>query len=224
MKILIIEDEPELARSIISYLSGQQYLCELATDYLHASEKIAAYQYDCILLDLMLPGGSGIDLLNELKSRNKEDGVIIISAKNSLEDRLEGLALGADDYLSKPFHLAELSARIFSVIRRRSFSNSNVIRQGDLAVDLQAKTVEIANKSVALTRKEFELLIFFIGNRNKVISKGALAEHLSGDLADMLDSHDFIYAHIKNLKKKLLEAGCGNYLKTLYGNGYRWED
>nr|WP_294876981.1 response regulator transcription factor [uncultured Pedobacter sp.] len=224
MKILIIEDEPELARSIISYLSGQQYLCELAIDYLQASEKIAAYQYDCILLDLMLPGGSGIDLLNELKSRNKEDGVIIISAKNSLEDRLEGLALGADDYLSKPFHLAELSARIFSVIRRRSFSNSNVIRQGDLAVDLQAKTVEIANKSVALTRKEFELLIFFIGNRNKVISKGALAEHLSGDLADMLDSHDFIYAHIKNLKKKLLEAGCGNYLKTLYGNGYRWED
>jgi DNA-binding response OmpR family regulator len=224
MKILIIEDEPELARSIISYLSDQQYLCELATDYLQASEKIAAYQYDCILLDLMLPGGSGIHILDELKSRNKEDGVIIISAKNSLEDRVEGLALGADDYLSKPFHLAELSARIFSVIRRRNFANSNVIRQGDLIVDLQAKTVEIAGKPVALTRKEFELLIFFIGNRNKVVSKGALAEHLSGDLADMLDSHDFIYAHIKNLKKKLLEAGCGNYLKTLYGNGYRWED
>lgn len=223
MKILIIEDEPELSKSMIDYLSGQQYICELASNYNQAQAKIAAYQYDCILLDLMLPGGSGMQILDELKSQNKQDGVIIISAKNSLDDRIKGLKLGADDYLAKPFHLSELAARIFSVIRRRNFANSNIIVQGNLKIDLPAKMVEVGGVVIPLTKKEFELLIFFIGNKNKVISKSALAEHLSGDLADMLDNHDFIYAHIKNLKKKLTEAGSGSYLKTLYGNGYKWE-
>ncbi len=223
MKILIIEDEPELAKSIVSYLSGQNYVCELAINHQQALEKVGAYHYDCILLDLMLPGGNGMDILIELKSQHKEDGVIIISAKNGVDDKIDGLNFGADDYLSKPFHLSELSARIFSVIRRRKFANSNVIQQGDLKIDLLAKTVKISGTAVVLTKKEFDLLLFFIGNKNRVISKSALAEHLSGDLADMLDSHDFIYAHIKNLKRKLLDAGCGSYLKTLYGNGYRWE-
>ncbi|MEJ2883285.1 response regulator transcription factor [Pedobacter sp. GR22-6] len=223
MKILIIEDEPELAKGMVDYLSGQHYLCELATDYHQAREKIGMHQYDCILLDLMLPGGSGMEILDELKAQHKEDGVIIISAKNSLEDKIHGLELGADDYLAKPFHLSELSARIFSVIRRKNFANSNIIQQGELKVDLLAKTVEVAGSVVLLTKKEFDLLLFFMGNKNKVISKSALAEHLSGDLADMLDNHDFIYAHIKNLKKKLAEAGSGSYLKTLYGNGYKWE-
>jgi DNA-binding response OmpR family regulator len=223
MKVLIIEDEPELSKSMVSYLSGQNYLCELAMDYHEAWDKIGAHHYDCILLDLMLPGGCGMKILDELKQQHKEDGVIIISAKNSLEDKIKGLELGADDYLAKPFHLSELAARIFSVIRRRNFGNSNVVQQGDLKVDLLAKTVYVGEVLVPLTKKEFELLVFFIGNKNKVISKSALAEHLSGDLADMLDNHDFIYAHIKNLKKKLTEAGSGNYLKTLYGNGYKWE-
>lgn len=223
MKVLIIEDEPELAKSMVSYLSDQNYLCELATDYYQAWDRIGVHHYDCILLDLMLPGGSGMKILDELKLQNKEDGVIIISAKNSLEDKIKGLELGADDYLAKPFHLSELAARIFSVIRRKNFANSNIIQQGDLKVDLLAKSVSVSGDNVPLTKKEFELLIFFIGNKNKVISKSALAEHLSGDLADMLDNHDFIYAHIKNLKKKLAEAGSGNYLKTLYGNGYKWE-
>lgn len=220
---MIIEDEPELSKSMIDYLSGQQYICELASNYNQAQAKIAAYHYDCILLDLMLPGGSGMQILDELKSQNKQDGVIIISAKNSLDDRIKGLKLGADDYLAKPFHLSELAARIFSVIRRRKFANSNIIVQGNLKIDLPAKMVEVGGVVIPLTKKEFELLIFFIGNKNKVISKSALAEHLSGDLADMLDNHDFIYAHIKNLKKKLTEGGSGSYLKTLYGNGYKWE-
>lgn len=220
---MIIEDEPELSKSMIDYLSGQQYICELASNFNQAQAKIAAYQYDCILLDLMLPGGSGMQILDELKSQNKQDGVIIISAKNSLDDRIKGLKLGADDYLAKPFHLSELAARIFSVIRRRKFANSNIIVQGNLKIDLPAKMVEVGGVVIPLTKKEFELLIFFIGNKNKVISKSALAEHLSGDLADMLDNHDFIYAHIKNLKKKLTEGGSGSYLKTLYGNGYKWE-
>lgn len=223
MKILIIEDEPELAKNMISYLSDQNYLCELAIDFKEALDKIRFYTYDCILLDLMLPGGNGMKILNELKSQNKEDGVIIISAKNSLEDKIAGLQLGADDYLAKPFHLPELAARIYSVIRRRNFGNSNVIEQNEIKIDLLAKTVLVNDERVILTKKEFNMLVFFIGNKNKVISKSALAEHLSGDLADMLDNHDFIYAHIKNLKKKLQEAGSGNYLKTLYGNGYKWE-
>lgn len=223
MKVLIIEDEPDLTKNMISYLADQNYLCELAVDYQQALDKINDYTYDCILLDLMLPGGSGMDLLNELKKQNKEDGVIIISAKNSLEDRISGLQLGADDYLAKPFHLSELAARIYSVIRRRNFGNANVIEQNEIKIDLLAKTVSIREEKVILTKKEFNMLIFFIGNKNKVVSKSALAEHLSGDLADMLDNHDFIYAHIKNLKKKLQEAGAGNYLKTLYGNGYKWE-
>lgn len=223
MKVLIIEDEPELAKDMISYLSDQKYLCELAVDFQEALDKIHFYTYDCILLDLMLPGGNGMKILDELKAQHKEDGVIIISAKNSLEDKILGLQLGADDYLAKPFHLPELAARIYSIIRRRNFGNSNVIEHNELKIDLLAKTVFVNEERVILTKKEFNMLVFFIGNKNKVISKSALAEHLSGDLADMLYNHDFIYAHIKNLKKKLQEAGAGNYLKTLYGNGYKWE-
>ncbi|TCC99826.1 response regulator transcription factor [Pedobacter psychroterrae] len=223
MKILIIEDEVELASSMVTYLSSQHYLCELATDYPQALEKISNYQYDCILLDLMLPGGNGMSILKLLKAQNKEDGVIIISAKNSLEDKVSGLQIGADDYLAKPFHLPELAARIYSILRRKNFTNSNVIAQNELKIDVLSKSVTVNGIAVMLTKKELDLLLFFVGNRNRVISKSALAEHISGDLADMLDNHDFIYAHIKNLKKKLLEAGCGNYLKTLYGNGYKWE-
>ncbi|MEZ2445750.1 response regulator transcription factor [Chitinophaga sp. RCC_12] len=223
MKLLIIEDEIQLAQSIISYLSGENYVCEYAGTYQQALAKIEMFDYECILLDLMLPGGDGIRLLEEIKKREKDEGIIIISAKDSYEDKIQGLKTGADDYLAKPFHLPELSARIFSVIRRRKFNNNNIIRQNELTINLLAKTVLINNAPVTLTKKEFDLLLYFISNKNKVISKNALAEHLSGDIAGMLDDHNFIYAHIKNLKKKLTEAGCGHYLKTIYGTGYRWE-
>lgn len=223
MKILIIEDETELAKSISEYLSGENYICEFASTFYTAIEKIETFQYDCILLDIMLPDGNGLAILDELKKQNKEDGVIIISAKNALDDKIKGLQLGADDYLSKPFHLSELMARIYSIIRRKQFNNSNVIRQNELQIDLLSKTVTINNKTIVLTKKEFDLLIYFVGNKNKVISKSTLAEHLSGDFADMLDNHDFVYAHVKNLKKKLYEAGCEHYLKTVYGTGYKWE-
>jgi len=202
MKILIIEDEPELAKSIADYLASENYLCEFATSFHEALEKVTTYEYNCILLDLMLPGGDGMSILEELKKQNKQDGVIIISAKNALDDKIKGLHLGADDYLAKPFHLSELAARIYSVIRRRQFANANIIQQNELQIDLLAKTLLIHNTPVVLTKKEFGLLLFFMGNKNRVISKNALAEHLSGDLADMLDNHDFVYAHIKNLKKK----------------------
>lgn len=223
MKILIIEDERELAQSITEYLSGENYRCETATSYEQALEKVSVYHYDCILLDLMLPGGDGLKILTELKRQNRQEGVIIISAKDSFEDKITGLQIGADDYLAKPFHLPELAARIYSVIRRRNFGNANTLIQNGLEIDLLAKTVTVNQTPVFLTRKEFELLLYFLGNKNRVISKSALAEHLSGDLADLLDNHDFVYAHIKNLKKKLGEAGAGTFLKTVYGTGYKWE-
>lgn len=223
MKILIIEDEKELGRDIAKYLEEENYLCEFAYTFQEALEKIETYIYDCILLDIMLPDGNGIALLQELKNQNKQDGVIIISAKNALDDKIQGLQLGADDYLTKPFHLSELAARIFSVIRRKQFENSNILTQNELKIDLIAKTVLVDNEPIDLTKTEIDLLLFFIGNKNRVISKSTLAEHLSGDLADMLDNHDFVYSHIKNLKKKLKNAGCDSYLKTVYGTGYKWE-
>lgn len=223
MKILIIEDETELAKNIASYLQDENYICEFASSYSKAMEKITAYNYDCILLDLMLPGGNGIQLLEQLKSMNRSDGIIVISAKGSLEDKVKGLQIGADDYIAKPFHLPELAARVYSVIRRKQFDNSNVIAVHELRIDIFSKTLKVHGKLVTLTKKEFDLLLLFIGNKNKVISKNALAEHLSGDMADLLDNHDFVYAHIKNLKKKLTDSGCNNYLKTVYGTGYKWE-
>lgn len=223
MKILIVEDEAELAKSISEYLSGENYLCENAATFSGAMTKIEMFDYDCILLDIMLPDGNGLRILEELKKQNKQDGVIIISAKNALDDKIEGLKLGADDYLTKPFHLSELMARVYSIIRRKQFSSSNVVKQNELQIDLLAKTVAVNNETISLTKKEFDLLIYFIGNKNKVISKSTLAEHLSGDFADMLDNHDFVYAHVKNLKKKLYDAGCEHYLKTVYGTGYKWE-
>jgi len=222
MKILIIEDEKELAKSIVEYLSGEHYLCETASTFSEAMDKTEMFNYDCILLDITLPDGNGLKILEELKKENKQDGVIIISAKNSLDDKIKGLQIGADDYLTKPFHLSELTARIYSIIRRKQFNNSNIIRQNELEIDLLAKAVSVNGTSVALTKKEFDLLIYFIGNKNRVLSKSNLAEHLSGDFADMLDNHDFMYAHVKNLKKKLNDANCNSYLKTVYGTGYKW--
>lgn len=223
MKILIIEDEPELVKSITKYLLSESYLCEVAANLEEATEKIWLHDYDCILLDVALPDGSGFDILKMLKEKNKLEGVIIISAKNSIDDRIKGLNLGADDYLTKPFHLAELSARIAAVIRRRSFSGANEIRYREIVIDLPGKEVKVNSKIVDLTRKEFELLIFLLSNKGRVVSKNAIAEHLSGDEADFFSNYDFIYAHMKNLKKKLSEAGCPDYIKTIYGLGYKFE-
>ncbi len=223
MKILIIEDEQELVVDIVKYLTNEQFTCEIASDYNSALRKIQTYDYDCILLDLMLPGGDGLTILTELKRQKKQDGVIIISAKNSIEDKVKGLNLGADDYLAKPFHLAELAARIDSLIRRRQFDSNNIIIQNEISIDIQAKTVLVRGISVILTKKEYDLLLFFVGNKNKVLSKSALAEHLSGDFADMFDNHDFVYAHVKNLKRKLKESNYGDYVKTIYATGYKWE-
>lgn len=223
MKILLIEDEAELAGSIRDYLKSNQVICEVASTLASALDKIHLYDYDCILLDLNLPDGDGFTLLSELKKLDKTDGVIITSAKDTLPVRLEGLQLGADDFLTKPFHLSELLARIQALVRRKQFNGKNTVRFREIEIDILSKTVKVNDIPVGLTKKETELLLFLVGNQNKVLSKGALAEHLSGDMADMLDNHGFVYAHIKNLKKKLSDAGSGDYIKTVYGLGYKWQ-
>lgn len=224
MKILIVEDEIEIALSIKEYFKPNGVQCETAGNYKEALEKIRMHDYDCILLDLMLPDGDGFDILKELKRENKTEGVIIISAKENLDTRIEGFNLGADDYLTKPFHLSELLVRMQALIRRKNFNGNNVVNFNEISIDLFAKTVSVNNAIVDLTKKETDLLLFLIGNEKKVLSKGAIAEHLSGDMADMLDNHDFVYAHIKNLKKKLTKAGSDDYIKTVYGLGYKWQN
>jgi len=222
MKILIIEDEKELVKGMAQYLRQESYVCEVAYNVREAKEKILLFEYDCILLDISLPDGNGLQILEELKAANKSDGVIMITAKNSLEDRVKGLNLGADDYLSKPFYLPELSARVSAVIRRKKFDGNTKLVFREITVDLLGKTVMVNNQFVELTRKEYNLLIFLLSNKNRVVSKNAIAEHLSGDDAELLDKFDFIYSHIKNLKKKLTEAGAEDYVKTIYGLGYKF--
>lgn len=223
MKILIIEDETDLAYSMATYLKEESYLCELAFNCKTAMEKIELFDYDCILLDISLSDGNGLSVLKELKANKKTDGVIIISARNSIDDKIDGLNLGADDYLSKPFHLSELSARIAAVIRRRRFQGSQTLVLNELVVDLTGKTVSVDNKQVDLTRKEYDLLLYLASNKNRVVSKNAIAEHLSGEEAASYDNFDFIYSHMKNLKRKLQIAGCRDYIRSMYGMGYKFE-
>lgn len=209
---------------IIDYLKSNQLLCEWANDVSAGLEKVGLYDYDCVLLDLNLPGGDGFKILSQLKKLEKTDGIIIISAKDTLETRLEGLQLGADDFLVKPFHLSELLARIQALVRRKQFNGKNVVRFNEIEIDILSKTVKSNGKPVELTKKELDLLLYLIGNNNRVLSKSALAEHLSGDMADMLDNYGFVYAHVKNLKKKLSDAGCNDYIKSVYGLGYKWQE
>ncbi len=204
------------------YLESEGYICETANDYQKASEKVNVYDYDCIVVDITLPKGSGLQIIEELKEKKSEAGIIIVSAKNSLDDKLRGLELGSDDYLTKPFHLSELNARIKAVIRRKNFDGKNEISLNEIKIDLPSRTVYIKNNLLTLTTKEYELLLFFISAKNKVITKNAIAEHLWGDDMDQSDSYDFIYTHIKNLRKKMLEKGCEDYIKTVYGIGYNF--
>ena len=222
MKLLIIEDEKELSGNIAAYMSSENYVCEQAFSYDEALTKVCLYDYDCVLLDLMLPGGNGLDILRAIREKKNPVGVIIVSAKDSVDDKVKGLEIGADDYLTKPFHLPELSMRIYAIIRRKMFAVNNLLSSNRVTIDLLSKSVTANGQPVVLTRTEYELLLFFISNRNKVVSKGSMAEHLSGDMADMLENHDFVYTHIKNLKAKLAEAGVKDCIKNVYGTGYKW--
>ena len=223
MKYLIAEDEKDLQQAIASYLTRDGNICELASDFIEASEKINIYDYDIIILDINLVSGSGLDILKDLKKQKKKAGVIIISANNSLDDKLLGLDLGADDYITKPFHLAELNSRITAVLRRSKFGGTEVLEFNEIKIDTKARTAFISDKIIVLTKKEYDLLLFFISNKGRVLSKEIIAEHLWGDNSDLLDNFDFIYVHINNLRKKLTAEGS-KYIKTAYGTGYRFAD
>ena len=221
MKILIIEDEKSLRDVMTRSLEKERFVVEEAPDYPSALQKINDYDYDCILLDIMLPGGSGLDLLRELKRLRRSDSVLIISAKDSLDDKVDGLELGADDYLTKPFHLAELNARVKSLIRRRQAKGDLSIRLGNLSLFPDKRQVEVDGTPLQLNRKEFDLLYYFVANPNRVINKMSLAESVWGDNIDQADSLDFIYSQVKNLRKKLKQAGATVELKAVYGFGYK---
>ncbi|MDF9801393.1 two-component system response regulator ArlR [Catalinimonas alkaloidigena] len=221
MKILVIEDEADMRNNIIESLQAENYLIETAINYDTALEKVHLYEYDCILLDISLPDGSGLDILNELKKSNKAEGVIIVSAKNSLDDRIQGLNLGADDYLSKPFHMAELHARLKSVLRRKKFNGSNKVNVQNLIIDPDERRVIVNGEELQLNRKEFDILLYFVSNKNRLVSKSALAEHVWGDQIDEADSFEFVYSQIKNLRKKLKDQQAAMEIQAVYGVGYK---
>lgn len=221
MKILIIEDEQGLREVIRESLEKEKYIVETAHDFISGMEKIGSYDYDCVLIDIMLPNGSGLDLVRELKALKKKEAVIIISAKDAVDDKVAGLDLGADDYLAKPFHLAELHARIKSAIRRKNHDGDTSINWNNLKLSPELRTVHINGSELTLNRKEFDLLYYFMINPNRLINKTALAEAVWGDYIDQADNLDFVYSQIKNLRKKLKDAQAEADIQAVYGMGYK---
>ena len=224
MKILIIEDEKALRDSIKQYLEYQGFVCETAEDFLAGKDKVLQFAYDCVVVDLGLPYGNGLDIVSAIKEMESKAGIIIISARNALDDKLKGLELGSDDYLTKPFHLSELNARINAIVRRRTFEGNKVIRFNEIKLDPEAQRITVNDKPVELTEKEYRLLEYFIANQRRVLTKSAIAEHVWGDEYVQAGDYDFIYSHIKNVRKKLMEAGSADYIKTVYRSGYRLTD
>jgi DNA-binding response OmpR family regulator len=222
MKVLIIEDNRELSRSMQEYLQGEGYLCEVSYTYRQAEDKLVAYPYDCIVLDLMLPDGNGLSLLGFIKSEKIESSVLIISAKNALDDKVRGLDLGADDYITKPFHLPELHARLKAIYRRKNLRGDNTVTFHEISVNTDTLEARVSGTPLDLTRKEFDLLLYFLTNKNRVLTRQSIAEHLWGDYTDNLANFDFVYQHVKNLRKKITSAGGKDYIGTVYGLGYKF--
>jgi DNA-binding response OmpR family regulator len=222
MKVLVVEDEQGLADSITAYMSREGYVCETAATFREADERVYLYTYDCVIVDLTLPDGDGLQLIQNLKRLEATTGVIIISARNSLEDKLKGLEIGSDDYLTKPFHLSELNARVKSLLRRRQFGGQTEIRFADIRVVPQSRLVFVNDQPTPLSRKEYDLLLYFLSNVDVVLTKMSIAEHLWGDNIDSADSLDMVYSHIKNLRRKLFEKGTGDYVQSVYGIGYKF--
>jgi DNA-binding response OmpR family regulator len=224
MKILIIEDEKELVLAIKNFLVTEGFLCETAYSYFEAEDSLSMFNYDIIILDLSLPGGDGLNLIKLIKDTNRQAGLLIVSAKNSLDDKIKGLDMGADDYITKPFHLAELNSRIKSLARRRHFDGGSEIIFNEIKLNIDSGEVFINGKTIDLTRKEYEILLYFIVNRNRVITRESIAEHVWGDEISYVDNFDFIYSHIKNIRKKIELNNGRNYLHNVYGMGYKFSD
>jgi DNA-binding response OmpR family regulator len=222
MKILLIEDESPLAQSILSLLLKEGFTAEWVSGYKTAIDKIEEDTYDCFLVDISLPDGNGLNIVRFLKKNNPDSGIIIITARNSLNDRIEGLDLGADDYLSKPFHLAELNSRIKAILRRRKFAGLKTIDIDNLRIIPDNFEVLVNNELIEFTRKEFDLLLFLASNKNRVLTKDSIAEHVWSNYNEISYSFDFLYSHIKNIRKKLIEKGCKDYIQSVYGIGYKF--
>lgn len=225
MQLLLVEDELDLLQALVQYLRKEGYECSTASTYSDAIRQLTNHEFDCIVLDLSLPGGDGIQILKQVRQNQAENqpGVIITTAREGIDDRVVGLDAGADDYLVKPFHLSELNARLKAILRRRTGQSGPVMQFGILTISLELRDAFVDNKPMHLTRKEFDILVYLARNRNRVVTKESLAEYLWGDYMDQADSYDFIYAHVKNLRKKLSDHGCAEYLKTVYGIGYKFE-
>lgn len=223
MKVLIIEDNKELSKSITEYLGAERFICECACTTGEAKEKLYSFSYDFILLDIMLPDGSGLSLLNDIRQEHPESSVLIISARNSLNEKINGLEEGADDYITKPFHLPELHARMRAIFRRKNLSGSNIISFNEIVLDTDKIEAQVNAVTLDITRKEFDLLLYFLVNKNRVLSRQAIAEHLWGDYTDNLSNFDFVYQHVKNLRKKIGAANGNDYIETVYGLGYKFK-
>ncbi|HEX3019770.1 MAG TPA: response regulator transcription factor [Chitinispirillaceae bacterium] len=223
MKILIIEDNIKLLEAISEVLSAEQFLCVTADRFDSAYEKLLLYSYDILIVDINLPDGSGLDLIRAIKKHNPSTGIIVISARNSLDNKIEGLELGADDYLTKPFDMAELIARVKSLFRRCNFLGTDTVTFSDITIDVTSRTAWLSNTRIDLTKSEFEILLFFFSNPGRVLTRACIAEHIWGDNMDLVDSFDFIYSHIKNLRKKVSACGGKDIIKAVYGIGYKLE-
>jgi DNA-binding response OmpR family regulator len=222
MKVLIIEDNRQLAENIHSYLTREAYVCEYCFTYEDALDKLHTFSYDAIILDIMLPDGDGIELLKSMKQKKINSSVLIVSAKNALDDKINGLEIGADDYLTKPFHLSELHARLKAIHRRKNLDNDPTIKFNELRLNTKSFEAKVNDDLLELTKKEFDLLLFFLTNKNRIVSRQSIAEHLWGDYVDNLDNFDFVYQHVKNLRKKITQAGGKDYIGTVYGVGYKF--
>lgn len=222
MKLLIVEDDRSLSRSINDYLKMEGHICEVALNFKDALEKTELNKYDCIILDIGLPDGNGLDLIREMKAKKLTGGILILSARSCLDDKLIGLKIGADDYLTKPFHFAELSARITSICRRNNFLGLNEITYNEISIDTEGNQVHVNDRLLVLTKKEYDLLLFFMANKDRIITKESIVEHLWGDNVILTDTFDFVYTHVKNLRKKIVAAEGRNYIKCIYGFGYKF--
>jgi DNA-binding response OmpR family regulator len=222
MKVLIIEDNHELAGSVQSFLSKEGYITEVGYTCEEAKSKLVSFQYDCILLDIMLPDGNGLNLLRFIRSQNIESGILITSAKNALDDKITGLETGADDYLTKPFHLSELHARLRAIYRRKQLKGDNILQFNEIHINTDTLEAKVNDILLDLTKKEFDLLLYFLVNKGRVLSRQSIAEHLWGDYTDNLDNFDFVYQHLKNLRKKISAVGGQDYINTVYGLGYKF--
>ena len=224
MKLLIIEDDNSLCEIMHRALTNEGYVVETASTFRDACDKLAGYDYDCIMLDIMLPDGNGLRLLEHVKSQDSSARIIIISARDSLDDKIEGLELGADDYLPKPFYMAELSARIRSVMRRGNASVRDTMTAANITLDLKSRRVYVDGNEITLLKKEFNILLYFMQRPEHIVDKAVLAEAVWGDHIDMVDNFQFVYAQIKNLRKKLSTAGSKKNIKAVYGFGYKFTD